>query len=52
MQQFTTSDGLQLAYAIAEALQRPLVCLDETSKQLIIEMRAPIPAKDFGPWIK
>jgi hypothetical protein len=25
--------------------QRPLVCLDETSKQLIIEMRAPIPAK-------
>ena len=25
--------------------QRPLVCLDETSKQLIIETRAPIPAK-------
>ena len=24
--------------------QRPLVCLDETSKQLIIETRAPIPA--------
>ncbi len=24
---------------------RPLVCLDETSKQLIIETRAPIPAK-------
>ncbi len=23
--------------------QRPLVCLDETSKQLIIETRAPIP---------
>jgi hypothetical protein len=25
--------------------QRPLVCLNETSKQLIIETRAPIPAK-------
>ena len=25
--------------------QRPLVCLDETSKQLIVEPRAPIPAK-------
>jgi len=25
--------------------QRPLVCLDETSKQLIVETRAPIPAK-------
>jgi hypothetical protein len=25
--------------------QHPLVCLDETSKQLIIETRAPIPAK-------
>ena len=25
--------------------QRPLVCLDETSKQLIMETRAPIPAK-------
>jgi hypothetical protein len=25
--------------------QRPLVCLDETSKQLIIETRAPIPEK-------
>ena len=25
--------------------QRPLVCLDETSKQLIIETRSPIPAK-------
>ena len=24
---------------------RPMVCLDETSKQLIIETRAPIPAK-------
>ena len=24
---------------------RPLVCLDETSKQLIIETRKPIPAK-------
>ena len=29
--------------------QRPLVCLDETSKQLIIEMRAPIPAKPGQP---
>jgi hypothetical protein len=28
--------------------QRPLVCLDETSKQLIIETRAPIPAKPGG----
>jgi hypothetical protein len=25
--------------------QHPLVCLDETSKQLIVEARAPIPAK-------
>ena len=25
--------------------QRPLVCLDETSKQLIVETRTPIPAK-------
>jgi DDE superfamily endonuclease len=25
--------------------QRPVVCLDETSKQLIVETRAPIPAK-------
>jgi len=25
--------------------KRPLVCLDETSKQLIVETRAPIPAK-------
>ena len=25
--------------------ERPLVCLDETSKQLIVETRAPIPAK-------
>ena len=25
--------------------QRPLVCRDETSKQLIVETRAPIPAK-------
>jgi hypothetical protein len=28
---------------------RPLVCLDETSKQLIIETRAPIPAKPAQP---
>ena len=25
--------------------KRPVVCLDETSKQLIVETRAPIPAK-------
>ncbi len=29
--------------------QRPLVCLDETSKQLIIDTRAPIPAKPRQP---
>ena len=29
--------------------QRPLVCLDETSKQLIIETREPIPAKPGQP---
>ena len=29
--------------------QRPLVCLDETSKQLIIETRAPISAKPGQP---
>ena len=29
--------------------QRPLVCLDETSKQLIVETRAPIPAKPGQP---
>jgi hypothetical protein len=28
---------------------RPLVCLDETSKQLIMETRAPIPAKPGQP---
>jgi hypothetical protein len=28
---------------------RPLVCLDETSKQLIVETRAPIPAKPGRP---
>ena len=28
---------------------RPLVCLDETSKQLIVETRAPIPAKPGQP---
>ena len=26
-------------------LDRPLVCLDETSKQLIVETRKPTPAK-------
>ena len=25
--------------------ERPVVCLDETSKQMIVETRAPIPAK-------
>jgi hypothetical protein len=29
--------------------ERPLVCLDETSKQLIVETRAPIPAKPGTP---
>jgi DDE superfamily endonuclease len=29
--------------------KRPLVCLDETSKQLIVETRAPIPAKPGQP---
>jgi len=29
--------------------ERPLVCLDETSKQLIVETRAPIPAKPGQP---
>ncbi len=28
---------------------RPLVCLDETSKQLIVETRTPIPAKPGKP---
>ena len=29
--------------------ERPLVCLDETSKQLVIETRKPIPAKPRQP---
>ena len=29
--------------------ERPLACLDETSKQLIVETRAPIPAKPGQP---
>ena len=29
--------------------ERPLVCLDETSKQLIVETRSPIPAKPGQP---
>jgi hypothetical protein len=29
--------------------RRPLVCMDETSKQLIGEIRAPIPARPGGP---
>ena len=29
--------------------QRPLVCLDETSKQLIMEVRAPVPMKPGHP---
>ena len=28
---------------------RPLVCLDETSKQLVVETRTPIPAKPGQP---
>ena len=28
---------------------RPLVCLDETSKQLVVETRKPIPAKPGQP---
>ncbi len=28
---------------------RPLVCLDESSKQLIVETRAPIPARPGQP---
>ena len=30
---------------------RPLVCLDETSKQLIAETRAPIPPKPGRPLV-
>ena len=30
---------------------RPLVCLDETSKQLIAETRAPIPPKPDDPLV-
>jgi hypothetical protein len=33
------------AYQRPHDPQRPLVCLDETSKQLIVETHAPIPAK-------
>src|ERR1700751_1665628 len=29
--------------------ERPLVCLDESSKQLIVETRSPIPAKPGQP---
>jgi hypothetical protein len=29
--------------------ERPLVCLDESSKQLIVETRTPIPAKPGRP---
>ncbi len=29
--------------------KRPLICLDETSKQLISETRAPIPMKPGSP---
>ena len=37
------------AYQKPRDPDRPLVCLDETSKQLIIETRAPIPAKPGQP---
>ncbi len=36
-------------YAQPYNLQRPLVCLDETSKQLIKEVRAPIPIEPGNP---
>src|ERR1700722_16529285 len=46
-------EGRRTAYCRARQRphdpQRPLVCLDETSKQLIIETRAPIPAKPGQP---
>ena len=29
--------------------ERPVVCLDETSKQLIVETRAPVPVAPSGP---
>jgi len=29
--------------------ERPLVCLDESSKQLIAETRIPVPMKSSGP---
>ncbi len=37
------------AYQRPRDPDRPLVCLDETSKQLIAETRAPIPAKSGQP---
>lgn len=37
------------AYQRPRDADRPLVCLDETSKQLIAETRAPIPAKPGQP---
>ena len=37
------------AYHRPRDADRPLVCLDETSKQLIAETRAPIPAKPGQP---
>ena len=40
----TMEDVLEV-YQRPQDPQRPLVCLDETSKQLIVETRAPIPAK-------
>ena len=40
----TMEDVLEV-YQRPQDPPRPLVCLDETSKQLIVETRAPIPAK-------
>ena len=40
----TMEDVLEV-YQRPQDPQRPLVCLDETSKQLIVETLAPIPAK-------
>ena len=37
-------EGVLEVYQRPHDPQRPLVCLDETSKQMIVETRAPIPA--------
>ena len=43
-------DGLE-TYQRPRDPDRPLVCLDETSKQLIAETRAPIPPKPDNPLV-